>query len=64
MATLEQRIAALEAKQPQSVQKVVRMFAQDNNETTEECIRRHGYDPDDEGMFFIILVPVAPAKGR
>ena len=55
------RLEKLEAAlMQQTITKWVRVIKdhEHRDETNADCIRRHGYDPDDKGLNFIIRVIV------
>ncbi len=59
MQSLEKRIAALEAAQPNTSLKVVMM---ESGETEAQALQRVGYPPDAATVMFIELVGLTEAK--
>ncbi len=59
-----QRLEKLERLEAATTPKNKRtiMVSRLGDESSDDCIRRHGHDPDEPGVFFIILV--APSHGR
>ena len=54
MSILEKRLEKLEAAmKPVILERWVRVI-KDCDETDAECIRRHGHDPDEQGLSFVI----------
>ncbi len=49
------RLEKLVASTQSCVERLVRVIKTDD-ETNYECIRRHNFDPDEEGLNFIIRV--------
>jgi hypothetical protein len=66
MAAILNRLEKLEARfaPPERLQNAFRFISDPKihgDETTEECIRRNGYDPDQLNALFIIRRIVTPA---
>ncbi|MBZ0105206.1 MAG: hypothetical protein K8H84_06210 [Sulfuricella denitrificans] len=58
-----QRLEKLEAATQIKDQRWVRVI-KDESESDDECIRRHGHNPDEQGVTFIIRCIVDAENGR
>ena len=51
---LEKRLERLEETASESIERVVTVIMA-RNETYEDCIRRHGHDPNAQGVKYFVL---------
>ena len=58
MSQLERRLEKLEAAAIPPKLERWKQVIKCREETDDECIRRHGHDPDEQGLNFIIRVIV------
>ena len=49
------RLEKLEAVQSEGKGLKVLRWYEEEGETRDECIWRHGYDPDERGVFYLLL---------
>ncbi|PIQ56141.1 MAG: hypothetical protein COW02_01610 [Comamonadaceae bacterium CG12_big_fil_rev_8_21_14_0_65_59_15] len=56
---LEKRLERLEETASESIERFVTVISA-HNETSEDCIRRYGHDPNAQGVKYFVLRFISP----